>query len=171
MVVFRAQAEVIRAILISGTSSILSSDAGLELMSGESPSHVSVMLAMTVSRMDNRWKLSFYDDPSVQRCLVPFESGVFSMSESVGSGNSVRVRTIVGLVVGATATAAAGILVAVDGGHILAARMLGAVGMVAALLGAVGSIRSSGTGVKAMFAIVSVLLFVASSTVYGLTWS
>ena len=47
------------------------------------------------------------------------------MSESAGSGNSVRVRTIVGLVVGATATAAAGILVAVDGGHILAARMLG----------------------------------------------
>ena len=93
------------------------------------------------------------------------------MSESAGSGNSVRVRTIVGLVVGATATAAAGILVAVDGGHILAARMLGAVGMVAALLGAVGSIRSSGTGTKAMFAIVSVLLFVASSTVYGLTWS
>ena len=53
------------------------------------------------------------------------------MSESAGSGNSVRVRTIVGLVVGATATAATDILVAVDGGHILAARMLGAVGMVA----------------------------------------
>jgi hypothetical protein len=81
------------------------------------------------------------------------------------------VRTIVGLVVGVAATATAVILVAVDGGHILAARMLAAVGMVAALLGAVGSIRSSGTGVKAMFAIVSVLLFVASSTVYGLTWS
>ena len=93
------------------------------------------------------------------------------MSESAGPGNSVRVRTIVGLVVGATATAAAGILVAVDGGHILAARMLGAVGMVAALLGAVGAIRSPGTGTKAIFAIVSVLLFVASSTVYGLTWS
>jgi len=93
------------------------------------------------------------------------------MSESAGSGNSVRVRTIVGLVVGVAATVTAGILVAVDGGHVLAARMLAAVGMVAALLGAVGSIRSSGTGVKAMFAIVSVLLFVASSTVYGLTWS
>ncbi|WP_315066193.1 hypothetical protein [Actinomyces oris] len=93
------------------------------------------------------------------------------MSESAGPGNSVRVRTIVGLVVGVAATATAGILIAVDGGHILAARMLGAVGMVAALLGAVGSIRSSGTGAKAMFAIVSVLLFVASSTVYGLTWS
>lgn len=93
------------------------------------------------------------------------------MSESAGSGNSVRVRTIVGLVVGATATAAAGILVAVDDGHVLAARMLGAVGMVAALLGAVGAIRSPGTGTKAMFAIVSVLLFVASSTIYGLTWS
>ena len=93
------------------------------------------------------------------------------MSESAGPGNSVRVRTIVGLVVGATATAAAGILVAVDGGHILAARMFAAVGMVAALLGAVGSIRSSGTATKAMFAIASVLLFVASSTGYGLTWS
>ena len=93
------------------------------------------------------------------------------MSESAGSGNSVRVRTVVGLVVGVAATATAGILIAVDGGHILAARMLGAVGMVAALLGAVGSIRSSGTGTKAMFAIASVLLFVASSTVYGLTWS
>ena len=43
------------------------------------------------------------------------------MSESVGPGNSVRVRTIVGLVVGVAATATAGILVAVDGGHILAA--------------------------------------------------
>ena len=93
------------------------------------------------------------------------------MSESAGPGNSVRVRTIVGLVVGVAATATAGILVAVDGGHVLAARMLGAVGMVAALLGAVGSIRSSGAGAKAMLAIVSVLLFVASSTVYGLTWS
>ena len=93
------------------------------------------------------------------------------MSGFAGPGNSVRVRTIVGLVVGVAATATAVILVAVDGGHILAARMLAAVGMVAALLGAVGSIRSSGTGVKAMFAIVSVLLFVASSTVYGLTWS
>ena len=83
------------------------------------------------------------------------------MSESAGPGNSVRVRTIVGLVVGVAATATAGILVAVDGGHMLAARMLGAV----------GSIRSSGAGAKAMLAIVSVLLFVASSTVYGLTWS
>ena len=64
--------EVIRAILISGASSVLSSDAGLELMSGESPSHVSVILAMVVSRMDNRWELSFYGDPSVQRCLAPF---------------------------------------------------------------------------------------------------
>ena len=93
------------------------------------------------------------------------------MSESAGSGNSVRVRTVVGLVVGVAATATAGILVAVDGGHMLAARMLAAVGMVAALLGAVGAIRSPGTGTKAIFAIVSVLLFVASSTVYGLTWS
>ena len=93
------------------------------------------------------------------------------MSESAGSWNSVRVRTVVGLVVGVAATATAGILVAVDGGHMLAARMLAAVGMVAALLGAVGSIRSSGAGAKAMLAIVSVLLFVASSTVYGLTWS
>ena len=93
------------------------------------------------------------------------------MSESAGSGNSVRVRTVVGLVVGVAATATAGILVAVEGGHILAARMLGAVGMVAALLGAVGAIRSPGTGTKAIFAIVSVLLFVASSTIYGLTWS
>ena len=93
------------------------------------------------------------------------------MSESAGPGNSVRVRTIVGLVVGVAATVTAGILVAVDGGHMLAARMLAAVGMVAALLGAVGSIRSSGAGAKAMLAIVSVLLFVASSTVYGLTWS
>ena len=93
------------------------------------------------------------------------------MSESVGPGNSVRVRTIVGLVVGVAATATAGILVAVDDGHVLAARMLGAVGMVAALLGAVGAIRSPGTGTKAIFAIVSVLLFVASSTIYGLTWS
>ena len=93
------------------------------------------------------------------------------MSESAGPGNSVRVRIIVGLVVGVAATATAGILVAVEGGHILAARTLGAVGMVAALLGAVGAIRSPGTGTKAIFAIVSVLLFVASSTVYGLTWS
>ena len=93
------------------------------------------------------------------------------MSESAGPGNSVRVRTIVGLVVGVAATATAGILVAVDGGHMLAARMLGADGMDAALLGAVGSIRSSGAGAKAWLALVSVLLFVASSTVYGLTWS
>ena len=93
------------------------------------------------------------------------------MSESAGPGNSVRVRTIVGLVVGVAATATAGILVAVDGGHMLAARVLAAVGMVAALLGAVGAIRSPGTGTKAIFAIVSVLLFVASSTIYGLTWS
>ena len=93
------------------------------------------------------------------------------MSESAGPGRSVRVRTIVGLVVGVAATATAGILVAVDDGHVLAARMLGAVGMVAALLGAVGAIRSPGTGTKAIFAIVSVLLFVASSTIYGLTWS
>ena len=49
------------------------------------------------------------------------------MSGSAGPGNSVRVRTIVGLVVGVAATVTAGILVAVDGGHILAARMLGAV--------------------------------------------
>ena len=93
------------------------------------------------------------------------------MSESVGPGNSVRVRTIVGLVVGVAATATAGILVAVDEWPVLAARHMAAVGMVAALLGAVGAIRSPGTGTKAMFAIVSVLLFVASSTVYGLTWS
>ena len=93
------------------------------------------------------------------------------MSGSAGPGNSVRVRTIIVLVVGVAATVAAGILVAVDDGNVLAARMLTAVGMVAALLGAVGSIRSSGTVTKAMFAIVSVLLFVASSTVYGLTWS
>ena len=72
LAVFRAQVDVIRAILISGASSVPSSDAGLELMLGDSPSHVSVMLAMVVSRMDNRWKLSFCDDPSVQRCLVPF---------------------------------------------------------------------------------------------------
>ena len=63
---------MIRAILISGASSALSSDAGLELTLGDSPSHVSVMLAMIVSRMDERWKLSFYGDPSVQRCLAPF---------------------------------------------------------------------------------------------------
>ena len=63
---------MICAILISDVSSALSSDVGLELTLGGSPSHVSVMLAMTVSRMDNRWKLSFYDDPLVQRCLVSF---------------------------------------------------------------------------------------------------
>lgn len=93
------------------------------------------------------------------------------MSGSAGPGNSVRVTTIVGLVIGAVATATAGIILAVDDGHILAARMLGAVGMVAALLGAVGAIRSFGTGTKAVFAVASVLLIVASSTVYGLTWS
>ena len=37
------------------------------------------------------------------------------MSGSAGPGNSVRVRIIVGLVVGVAATAASGILVAVDG--------------------------------------------------------
>lgn len=72
LAVFRAQVDVICAILISDVSSALSSDVGLELMLGDSPSHVSVMLAMIVSRMDNRWKLSFCDDPSVQRCLAPF---------------------------------------------------------------------------------------------------
>lgn len=69
-VVFQVQVDVIRAILISGASSVLASDAGLELTLGDSPSHVIVMVAMTVSHMNNRWKLSFYDDPSVQRCLV-----------------------------------------------------------------------------------------------------
>jgi len=69
---FGSQLDVICAILISSASLVLPSDAGLELMSSDSPSHVGVMLAMTVSRMDNRWKLSFYDDPSVQRCLVSF---------------------------------------------------------------------------------------------------
>lgn len=93
------------------------------------------------------------------------------MSGSAGPGNSVRVKTIVGLVIGAAATATAGILLAVGDGYILAARILGAVGMVAALLGAVGAIRSSGVGTKAVFAVASVLLLVASSTVYGLTWS
>lgn len=93
------------------------------------------------------------------------------MSGSAGPGNSVRATTIVGLVSGAAATATAGIILAVDDGHMLAARILGAAGMVAALLGAVGSIRSSGTGTKAVFAVASVLLLVASSTVYGLTWS
>lgn len=72
MVVFRAQVDVIRAILISGASSVLSPDVGFELMLGDSPSHVSVMLAMVVNRIDNRWKLSFCGDPSVQRCLAPF---------------------------------------------------------------------------------------------------
>ena len=56
---------MIRAILISGASSVLSPDVGFELMLGDSPSHVSVMLAMIVNRIDNRRKLSFYDDPSV----------------------------------------------------------------------------------------------------------
>ena len=69
---FGSQLDVICAILISDVSSALSSDFGLELMLGDSPSHVSVMLAMVVSRMDNRWKLSFYGDPSVQRRLAPF---------------------------------------------------------------------------------------------------
>lgn len=62
---FGSQFDVICAILISDVSSALSSDVGLELMLGDSPSHVSVMLAMVVSCMDNRRKLSFYDDPSV----------------------------------------------------------------------------------------------------------
>ena len=45
-VVFQAQVDVIRAILISGASLALPSDAGLELMSSDSPSHVGVMLAI-----------------------------------------------------------------------------------------------------------------------------
>ena len=38
---------MIRAILISDVSSALPSDDGLELVLGDSPSHVSVMLAMS----------------------------------------------------------------------------------------------------------------------------
>ena len=48
LVVFRAQVDVIRAILISGASSVLASDAGHELTLGDSPSHVSVMLTIVV---------------------------------------------------------------------------------------------------------------------------
>lgn len=48
LAVFRAQVDVIRAILIRGASSVLSSDAGLESTLGDSPSHVSVMLTIVV---------------------------------------------------------------------------------------------------------------------------
>ena len=47
-VVFQAQVDVIRAILISGASLVLPSDAGLELVSSDSLSHVGVMLAIVV---------------------------------------------------------------------------------------------------------------------------
>jgi len=45
---FGSQLDVICAILISGASLVLPSDAGLELMSSDSPSHVGVMLAIVV---------------------------------------------------------------------------------------------------------------------------
>ena len=48
LAVFRAQVDVIRAILISGASSVPSSDAGLESTLGASHSRVSVMLAIVV---------------------------------------------------------------------------------------------------------------------------
>jgi len=45
---FGSQLDVICAILISSASLVLPSDAGLELMSSDSPSHVGVMLAIVV---------------------------------------------------------------------------------------------------------------------------
>lgn len=100
------------------------------------------------------------------------------MSDATAQSNASSIRErgvkragIMAIVVGVACTGACGVLVALGHNDLAGTRVLGLVGMGGGIVSAGCAVVVRATGKKALFATAGVLLLIAASSIYGISWT